>query len=131
MKMLLFLGGYISKRQKVGQFELKQSAAAMPLMHTRLAKIKQTSASSHLARVINRLFTQLEGKGILRSGVEEFLLAAGYLPHDELAAEFIRTFQHRFFLWESILGSIRTITAEGELQHREMHTEERCQSGNC
>ena len=47
--------------------------------------------------MVNRMFITLEGKGILRACTEEFMLASRYKPHDELAAEFIRTFRHRAF----------------------------------
>ena len=43
------------------------------------------------------MFTTLEGKGILRTAVEEFLLASEYRPDDELAQEFTRTFRHTYF----------------------------------
>ena len=39
----------------------------------------------------------MESKGILRTAPEEFLLASQYRPHDELFAEFVRTFRHTFF----------------------------------
>ena len=43
--------------------------------------------------------TTLEGKGILRSGTEENLLASEYSAHDELNAEFKRTFRHSLLFW--------------------------------
>ena len=64
---------------------------------------KQLSAGNQLAHVCNRMFTNLEGKGILRSGVEEYMLASQYKPFDELSAEFIRTFRHEFFFGKYFL----------------------------
>ena len=59
-QMTGYFGGYISKKQKVGQFELKQSAAAMPFLKGKMQK-KKTSAGSQLASVCYRLFVNLEG----------------------------------------------------------------------
>ena len=96
-QMIGYFGGYISKKQKVGRFELKQSIAAQPYFHKKLVGKGKLSAGNQLAHVCNRMFTNLEGKGILRSGVEEYLLASEYSSFDELSAEFIRTFRHSFF----------------------------------
>ena len=89
-----YFGGYISKKQKAGQFELKKSYGALPLYHEKLRSQKKIKTpSEQLAHITNRTFTVLESKGILRAATEEFLLASRYKPHDELAAEFIRTFR--------------------------------------
>ena len=66
-------------------------------MEEKLKGRNLSSGSSQLAHVTNRCFTVLESKGILRTATEEFLLSSRYKPHDELAAEFIRTFRHTFF----------------------------------
>ena len=84
-QMTGYFGGYISKRQKSGRFELENSIKALPLFQNKLQEKKLQSAGSQLAQVVNKMFTTLEGKGILRSGAEEFLQAAEYSPHDELA----------------------------------------------
>ena len=97
-QMIGYFGGYISKKQKVGRFELKQSLAAQPYFHKKLMRKRSLSGGNQLAHVCNRMFTNLEGKGILRSGVEEFMLSSEYSPFDELSAEFIRTFRHEYFL---------------------------------
>ena len=52
------------------------------------------------------MFTTLEGKGILRSGTEEFLLAAEYISHDELAQEFTHLPAHVLF-WTPLRGPLR------------------------
>ena len=92
-----YFGGYISKKQKAGQFELKKSFGALSMYHEKLRSRNLKSPSAQLAHITNRTFTVLESKGILRAATEEFLLASRYKPHDELAAEFIRTFRHTFF----------------------------------
>ena len=96
-QMVGYFGGYISKEQNIGRVELKQSIAAQPCFYKKLRGKQQLSARSQLAHVCNRMFCQLEGKGILRTGIEETLLSSEYDPHDEFAAEFTRTFKHTFF----------------------------------
>ena len=96
-QMTGYFGGYISKRQKMGKFEMKKSIAALPLMKEKLQQRQLKTASSQLAHGINRMFSILEGKGILRVCTEEFMLSSQYKPHDPLAAEFIRTFRHQHF----------------------------------
>ena len=96
-QMTGYFGGYISKKQKMGRFELKKSASALPLMDEKLKGRNLTSGSAQLAHITNRCFSVLESKGILRTATEEFLLASRFKPRDELAAEFIRTFRHTFF----------------------------------
>jgi len=95
-QMTGYFGGYISKKQKVGQYELKRSIDALPLLQEKLQK-RPLKASAQLAHVCNRFFSVLESKGILRMATEEFLLASRYRPDDELNAEFIRSFRHRIF----------------------------------
>ena len=70
-------------------------------------KKNNLSAGNQMAHVCNRMFTNLEGKGILRSGVEEVSLASEYNPSDELSAEFIRTFRHEYFFGKYYLDRYR------------------------
>ncbi len=65
-----YFGGYISKKQKMGQYELKKSVGALPLLQEKLTERKLTSASHQLSHVVNRMFTTLESKGILRTATE-------------------------------------------------------------
>ena len=58
-----YFGGYISKKQKMGQFELKKSIGALPLLKEKLQSKNLQSGSAQLAHVTNRLFTTLESKG--------------------------------------------------------------------
>ena len=98
-----FLPIYTSKflvhKFQAQQFPLAEklrSIDALPLLQQKL-EARQLNAGSQLAHVCNRFFSVLESKGILRTATEEFLLASKYNPHDELSAEFIRTFrEHRF-----------------------------------
>ena len=96
-QMAGYLGGYISKRQKTGRFELNNSIKSLPFFQSKLDEKKLKSAGAQLGHVVNKMFTTLEGKGILRTATEEFLLASEYRPDDELAQEFTRTFRHTFF----------------------------------
>ena len=43
------------------------------------------------------MFVTLEGKGILQTCTQEFMLASQYKAHDALSGECIRTFRHREF----------------------------------
>lgn len=96
-QMTGYFGGYISKRQKIGSFELKKSVSALTPLKAKLEERNLKTASAQLAHVTNRMFTTLEGKGILRMATEEFMLSFRYKPHDPLSAEFIRTFRHQEF----------------------------------
>jgi len=96
-QMAGYFGGYISKQQKIGQYELKKSIGALPLLEGKLLTRRLRAASHQLAHVVNRMFTTLESKGILRTGTEEFALASEAHDTDKLAAEFIRTFQEESF----------------------------------
>ena len=69
-------------------------------------KLKQRQlkrGSAQLAHVVNRMFTTLESKGILRTAPEEFMLTSLYKAHDPLAAEFFRTCRHEFFFGKQYL----------------------------
>ena len=60
-QMVGYFGGYISKKQKIGRFELKQNVAAMPFLHSKLSATQKQSPSSQLAHVTDRMFCNLEG----------------------------------------------------------------------
>ena len=93
-QMTGYFGGYVSKRQQLGQFELMKSIAALAPLKTKL-QCRQLRASAQLAHVVNRMFATLEGKGVLRASIEEFTLSPRRRSRDPLAAEFVRTFRHR------------------------------------
>ena len=109
-QMCGYFGGYISKQQKLGQYELKKSVGALPLLQTKLMARKLTAASHQLSHVVNRMFTTLESKGILRTGTEEFALAAESHSTDKLAAEFIRTFREEAFHGKLFLERVEAVT---------------------
>ena len=98
-----YFGGYISKKQKVGNFEIRNSVRALPLFFQKLRNKEYKHSSAHLAQVTNRMFTVLEPKGVLRMAPEEFMLSSMYKAHDPLSAEFIRTFRHEFFYRRQLL----------------------------
>ena len=106
-----YFGGYISKKQKMGQYELKKSVGALPLLQEKLTDRKLTSASHQLSHVVNRMFTTLESKGILGTATEEFALASKYHAHDRLAAEFIRTCREDSFHGRKFLERVEGIAA--------------------
>ena len=81
----------------MGQFVLRASVKALPLMSKKLRERKFKRSSAQLAHVVNRMFTTLETKGILRTAPEEFMLTSLYKANDALTAEFFRTCRHEFF----------------------------------
>ena len=113
-----YFGGYISKRQKMGQFELRSSVKALPLMAGKLRQKQLKSGSAQLAHVVNRMFTTLESKGILRTAPEEFMLSSLYKANDPLAAEFFRTRRRTDFY------SKRLLSLFGSLERR--HSPQEC-----
>ena len=113
-QMIGYFGGYISKKQKLGKFELKQTIASNPFLKAKLLA-KQHKPGAQLAHVTNRMFTSLEGKGILRTAVEEFLLASEYSPSDELSAEFLRTFRHAHFWGKPYLDRLEALKKQTEV----------------
>ena len=86
--------GYTTKRQVVGKYELDQAANSMNLLSESL---KKDSSSRQLARVTNKMLTDLQCRGMLRPATEESNLAANSVAHDEMNAEFIRTFRTQSF----------------------------------
>ena len=105
-----YFGGYISEKQKVGQYELKKSIGALPLLSQKLKGRQLKSASHVLSHVVNRMFTTLETKGILRTATEEFALAAKHIPNDSLAAECIRTCREANFYGRDFLTRVETVS---------------------
>ena len=54
-------GGYISKSQPIGVYELKKSIATLPFLKKEMLEFK-SKPSHQLAHVVNRMFTTLESK---------------------------------------------------------------------
>ena len=86
--------GYTTKRQVVGKYELDQAANSMHLLSETL---KKDCGIRQLARVTNRMLTDLQCRGMLRPATEEMNLAANSVSHDEKNAEFLRTFMTQIF----------------------------------
>ena len=101
--------GYTTKRQVVGKYELDQAANSMNLLSESL---KKESGARILARVTNRMLTDLQCRGMLRPATEEMNLAANSVAHDEMNAEFIRTFMTQSFQGRRYLERL-----EWELKH--------------
>jgi hypothetical protein len=101
--------GYTTKRQVVGKYELDQAANSMNLLSESL---KKESGARILARVTNRMLTDLQCRGMLRPATEEMNLAANSVAHDEMNAEFIRTFRTQSFQGRRYLERL-----EWELKH--------------
>eukprot|EP00973_Karenia_brevis_P092770 12414059-Karenia_brevis.AAC.1 len=91
-----YFGGYISKAQPIGKFELKTSIATLPFLKKKLLE-RKSKASHQFAHVVNRMFTTLESKGIVRSHTQEIQLAADWNDKDVLSSDFFRAFRHADF----------------------------------
>ena len=87
----------------MGQFELRSAVKALPLMAEKLRRRNFQRGSAQLAHTVNRMFTTLESKGILRTAPEEFMLTSLHKAHDPLAAEFFRTCRHELFFGKQYL----------------------------
>jgi len=110
-QMTGYFSGYICKKQKLGNFELKSASAALPFLLQRIRTLK--TASAQLAQITNRLISTLEGKGILRSAGESFTLAGKHRHKDELNAEFVRTFQSKNFNGSLYLAKLEFLRRSG------------------
>jgi hypothetical protein len=95
-----YFAGYTVKRQPVGTYEMQQSTESL---NTLRAQIRDDKPLRQVARVTNRILSDLEVKGTLRSAPEEFNLAMNMETHDVTAAEFIRTYQSVDFCGKDIL----------------------------
>ena len=93
-QLLGYFCGYTTKRQVVGKYELDQAANSMNLLSETL---KKESGIRQLARVTNRMLSDLQCRGMLRPATDEMNLAANSEAHDEKSAEFIRTYMTQIF----------------------------------
>ena len=88
----------------MGLYEIKKSVSSLLQFKAEMQINEKIKTASHqLAKVCNRMFVTLEGKGILRASTEEFMLASQHKSHDPLAGEFIRTFRHANFYGKAFL----------------------------
>ena len=95
--------GYTTKRQVVGKYELDQASNSMNLLHDSL---KKDVLRRQLSRVTNRMISDLQCRGMLRSATDEMNLAANSALHDNMNAEFIRTFRTQSFQGRLILKEL-------------------------
>ena len=72
-------------------------------LNTLRAQIRDDKPLRQVARLTNRILSDLEVKGTLRSAPEEFNLAVNMETQDVTAAEFIRTYQSVDFCGKDIL----------------------------
>ena len=89
-----YFSGYISKRQPVGKFELRQATLNLQYL---VRAIESKSNKEQYHRVANRVLGDLEFRGHARPSTEEFNLSARSHTHDVTAAEFIRTYRTETF----------------------------------
>ena len=124
-QMTGYFAGYISKRQPVGKYELKASAANLAPL---LQKMKGKKKIAQWAKVVNRMFTDLETKGTLRTAPETFNLAANLHDQDIMNAEFIRTFQSVSFPGRAFLNRQEAAVKRGGPQVTSMSKPQMCDS---
>ena len=110
-QMTGYFSGYICKKQKIGNFELKSVSSALPYLLQRIKTLK--TAAAQVAQVTNRLITTLEGKGILRSAAESFTLCGKAKQKDELYPEFVRTFRSVNFNGSCYLNKLEALRKPG------------------
>ena len=112
-QMTGYFTGYISKKQKLGGFELKAASSSLPFLEQKLKGA--ATAAAQVAQVTNRLITTLEGKGVLRSAPESFNLCGHSKPEDQLFPEFIRTFRSKDFNGSELLGRLELVSSRSKL----------------
>ena len=59
--------------------------------------LKKDSVARQISRVTNRMLSDLQCRGMLRPATDETNLAANSVAHDNMNAEFIRTFMTQTF----------------------------------
>ena len=86
--------GYFHKPQPVGQYELERCTRTMSLLRPQL---ERNVPAVQVVQVTNRMLSDLEGRGIMRTSPETCNLNAYMDDNDFLAAEFIRTYMSVVF----------------------------------
>jgi len=110
-QMTGYFCGYTCKRQPVGRFQMKAARKMLPKVTAKLALLNSSSQKAHL---VNKLYNILEGRGKLRTGAEEFNLAANARPTDESFAEFFSTFVPWFMNCHELLHCLEREKASSE-----------------
>ena len=85
-----YFGGYITKAQPVGGYELRKCIKNMQTLHDRIA-VEYTPADQ-TRTVSRRMIVDLELRGVLRGGPEVYNLSVHMREDDSLFQECIRTF---------------------------------------
>ena len=117
-QLLGYFCGYTTKRQVVGKYELDQAASSMNLLSE---TIKKESGIRQLARVTNRMLSDLQCRGMLRPATDEMNLAANSEAHDEKSAEFIRTYMTQIFEGRRYLERLEWEIKQDDNQYTWMH----------
>ena len=71
-----------------------------------LSKLSLVNVSAQKAQLLNKLYNILEGRGKLRTGAEEYNLAANARSGDESFAEFFSTFLPAFMNGHELLNRL-------------------------
>ena len=87
----------------MGNFDIRASVKALPLLFEKLHSREFKSSSVQLANMTNRMFATLKSKGILRTAPGEYMLAAMHKANDLFASEFIRAIRHEHFYGRQLI----------------------------
>jgi hypothetical protein len=122
-QMTGYFCGYTCKRQPVGRFQMKTARRMLPKLTAKLALMNSSSQKAHL---VNKLYNILEGRGKLRTGAEEFNLAANARRADESFAEFFSTYVPWFLNCNELLARLEKETAANDAsESRQMQFKKR------
>ena len=83
--------------------------------------LKKDRSARQLARVTNRMLSDLQCRGMLRPATEEINLAANSVSHDVMNAEFIRAFRTQSFQGRRYLERLEWELKQDATQTTWMH----------
>ena len=89
-QMTGYFAGYTAKRQPVGPYELEIARKSFTYLRN---KMIGEGPPEQWARMTNKILSDLEGRGTMRTAPEDFNLAINAHEHDATNAEFTRTYR--------------------------------------
>ena len=75
-----YFGGYTSKAQPVGLYEMQNNRKFLDHLKTKLL-YRKSNPTNQMSHAVMRMFTALEAKGVCRPITQEFHLASEYVLH--------------------------------------------------
>ena len=89
-QMTGYFAGYTAKRQPVGSYELDIARKSFTYLRNKMIGERPPE---QWARMTNKILSDLEGRGTMRTAPEDFNLAINAHEHDAKNAEFTRTYR--------------------------------------